>query len=755
MVPPPDDAGIEFPDFDKMTLEEQMAWLESLARRQGANDEEFTTAADLDIAIPEDAVVDEPGYVPFFERERGSAPREEAPAQEAPAPQASAPEPEVVEAPEEPVVEEQSVPEVIEPEADPMRWLDSFTPHSEDAFGELDLDLEPAPLEDFDLDAFEPLDLEPPEPVQPSPRPVDPTREAPPAAEFIEADGELEPSEEFDFNALFGESEAAVETEPQSASEDLPGGFDPMRWLESLAVRQGVPTEELTTAADLEIPELPEDTVVDEPGYVPYDATDGTREPDSIRRMASEVEPPVSAAEDTAAPAQESVPAASPDVPELFEDELAGSLAWMSDLTAAPELDEFAAMLDVDQGTLGTEYPAAQDMGQGQPDEDEEISLEELLAGLTDEEILELQVRGELTGEQELMWLQRQAEKLAEARQLEASQAGTPEETLEEAEPAVLPDWLEEMRTEAEQTEAEVVETLEQDLFAAEPGTLPDWLTPPESAPVMGSTSEEVLDALWGEAVTGDTPLEAPVEVSASEVDAFLSDQYAVEPDPLADALDAEYERRMTGDNSEPDWYRDATAESGELEPAAVDESELDLQPAVPVDLPDWLKDETESEEAVISGDEPAWLLESEPAAEQAAAEAVPDWLEASADVFDAEPAIPEPAAPAVQREAAIPASPQFEMYREQLEQDPADHPVRLSLARALRSSGEVVGSLDHYEVLVESNSLLPDVSEDLSALASEQQADTRVHRLRGDVYMRRGMLQEALDAYRTALEQL
>jgi hypothetical protein len=65
MVPPPNNTGDEFPDFDSMTPEEQLAWLESLAKRQGVSGEELITAADVDIPIPEDAEVDEPGYVPF------------------------------------------------------------------------------------------------------------------------------------------------------------------------------------------------------------------------------------------------------------------------------------------------------------------------------------------------------------------------------------------------------------------------------------------------------------------------------------------------------------------------------------------------------------------------------------------------------------------------------------------------------------------------------------------------------------------
>src|SRR5205085_1970514 len=59
---------------------------------------------------------------------------------------------------------------------------------------------------------------------------------------------------------------------PAMASADDPlGGMDPMAWLESLAARQGAKPEELITAANLDIPMPPADSVVDEPGYVDYD----------------------------------------------------------------------------------------------------------------------------------------------------------------------------------------------------------------------------------------------------------------------------------------------------------------------------------------------------------------------------------------------------------------------------------------------------------------------------------------------------
>ncbi|MEP7292180.1 MAG: hypothetical protein ABI835_10365, partial [Chloroflexota bacterium] len=54
------------PDFDNMSQDEIMAWMETLAKRQGAS-EGFTTAADMDIAEidPDTVVIDEPGYIPY------------------------------------------------------------------------------------------------------------------------------------------------------------------------------------------------------------------------------------------------------------------------------------------------------------------------------------------------------------------------------------------------------------------------------------------------------------------------------------------------------------------------------------------------------------------------------------------------------------------------------------------------------------------------------------------------------------------
>ncbi len=52
MTPPPNGEGTNKPDDDPLGGMDPMAWLESLARRQGANPDELITKADLDIPLP-------------------------------------------------------------------------------------------------------------------------------------------------------------------------------------------------------------------------------------------------------------------------------------------------------------------------------------------------------------------------------------------------------------------------------------------------------------------------------------------------------------------------------------------------------------------------------------------------------------------------------------------------------------------------------------------------------------------------------
>jgi cytochrome c-type biogenesis protein CcmH/NrfG len=111
---------------------------------------------------------------------------------------------------------------------------------------------------------------------------------------------------------------------------------------------------------------------------------------------------------------------------------------------------------------------------------------------------------------------------------------------------------------------------------------------------------------------------------------------------------------------------------------------------------------------------------------------------------------VPPASAPAI-----VPEGEHFAQYRQTLEQNPNDHETRLKLARELEKQGSVNASLEHYETLIESSASLDVVSTDLATVISRVPAHPKVRRLLGDTYMRQGRLQEALDTYRGALDQL
>jgi hypothetical protein len=117
-------------------------------------------------------------------------------------------------------------------------------------------------------------------------------------------------------------------------------------------------------------------------------------------------------------------------------------------------------------------------------------------------------------------------------------------------------------------------------------------------------------------------------------------------------------------------------------------------------------------------------------------------------------PHVQQPIPPA-STPAVVPEGEHFAQYRQTLEQNPNDHETRLKLARELEKQGSVNASLEHYETLIESSAALDVVSTDLATVISRVPAHPKVRRLLGDTYMRQGRLQEALDTYRGALDQL
>lgn len=80
---------------------------------------------------------------------------------------------------------------------------------------------------------------------------------------------------------------------------------------------------------------------------------------------------------------------------------------------------------------------------------------------------------------------------------------------------------------------------------------------------------------------------------------------------------------------------------------------------------------------------------------------------------------------------------------------------MRLELARGLDGNGQLGDSLRHYEMLVNQMGALDAVADDLDGIISRANNHPKARRLLGDVFMRQGRLQEALDTYRGALSQI
>ncbi len=763
MTPPPepDKNGQDNPDAEDVgdplgDIGDPLKWLESLAARQGANPEEFITSADVDLPGGEEEEEESLDRAGYGDSDIPGAVGRPTPAEARPTGQAMTP----ADSP-------------LGPGVDPLAWLESLAKRQganpEEFVTAADLEVPEVPPDAVvDEPGYTPYEVS----AAPRPRAVpepEPHREA---ETLLREEGELTPQEaaallDMDTGELTPVSAAppAAPTAAPSSVDPLSGQVDPLAWLESLARRQGARAEELITAADLDIPE-PVDAVIDEPGYVDYSPFAEAVPEREEREAAAEAAP------------QAVVPEEVGEVPSAGD-----TLAWLEGLAA-------------EQGAMPQPLAGA-----------------DPLAGLSDEEIERLAAEGRLSRKQQQAWLDRQAESLVRHR-AEAEAAAAAEEALEPAEPGELPDWLQEAIPPEAVSAAEPAPLVEQIVEPPEPSDLPDWLREEEPEEEL-----DFLEFLEGEEAAGEEEVEALPEEMTLE---------AMYEDPWAAALDEEYVTQKLGKaQEEPDWYRSAleaaTAEAEEQEVTAEQAGESEAAPEEelalpePAELPPWLLEaapateeeglfdavaggegvpdwlaETAPEQPALAGDlegeMPDWLLEPIQAEEEAE---LPDWLAEVAPEQPAEAAAPpaprpEPAAqapvppppvepaperPAVPKAAPAPAPrleptpvrisvalPQGEAYapyREKLTQNPDDHPTRLELARALKGEDAVAACLGQYQALVSAEALLSEVEADLRALVAQHPGLPQARRVLGDALMRQGRLQDALDTYRAALEQL
>jgi tetratricopeptide (TPR) repeat protein len=764
------------PDFDSMSPEELMAWMETLAERQGAS-EGFTTDKRVEIdEVDPDSVEDSgPGYIPYgmteeqwaakqAEEEAAKAARRAAAQSARPAPVEPAPEPVMEESDEfdlpdsaeietGPLLEDESeefeLPQLgadleattdlglAEGGVEGMAWLESLAADEADDFPQVDLSELGRELEGLELeDAGEPqADVNPMEWLD----------------GLMQEQGEAFdlPTSEADQSQPLDEADAFPPAQPSAARPAASADeADPMEWLESLAREEGASTEEFITDAGLEISE--DDDFPMEPVAEEDDAL-ATRE--------------------------------LPDFDAV--DEL--------DRADVTDADDPVAWLDSLAAAQGAEIDLSADDEIAYEDSEEIAAQAADQAPIGDEIVEKLNAAQDISPEEMKDWMDNLLEK--GAVRTDISDYIDEDEEEDEALEAQIPDWLVEqvgpppdLSDAAPQAEpdmapgfdelAEVDETVEEDI--------PDWLRDEQ----FESQGDMELQSIFAAAEEEDEEIfaepEEPEPVSETAPDLEIDSEIDTS-DPWVEAFEMERLQGMDDINTIPDWYAeklsggDAVAASA----PALEESQLEpeaaLEPGEAEALPDWLDttieedDRAETDEA-LAGDIPDWLRDQvdsdQIAVDEEEIEGVPDWLQ-SAGIEDAE-SVPdwlmetagdeeEVAAPAAQQPAPTP-EPQPIPQQPAAQASPAPVPASdidadavLQTARESVGQGDVTGGLMNYETIVRANAHLDAVVGDLSQLIRQEAhvQNAAAYRVLGDGLMRQGRLQEALDTYRKALNLL
>ena len=697
MTPPPNGEVTNKPEDDPLGGMDPMAWLESLARRQGANPEELITAADLDVPLPSlDATPETPSH------------QTPVPTPPPPAAQPSADDP--------------------LGGADPMAWLESLARRQ----GANPDELTTAADIDVPLPAMDATSAPPPAP------PTSPT----PAA--------------------------------QPSADDPLGGVDPMAWLESLARRQGANPEELTTAADIDVPLPPPDAVIEERGYTDFDPFSASTLSPSARALE---QPPSTARSDDSTAWLDALSQTSPS--QAASSEESDPMAWLA---------SFGEPSPYDLGDLSAQTPALESMTP-----DAALSWLDSLSADAEpaaappsapQDLSPLEAGGLSNDPQEVQaWLTEQLGSLMQTREAETDLAAA---DLPPAEPsAELPDWLSEAIVDPTLPAARG--TLDPDIkLPTPPADLPTWLLEPSESDLDLTFSEDFIPP---QAPLPQVP-EAAVELDPAEIERLIKPSSPEEVDDLAEYFNEEYDRRRAGDETIPLWYLEALqrAESVLAEPSSP-------PPAFPEPEP--------LAETLAQGDVPSWLLEMQPEETPSIAPTpsvaltpsdaqLPEelsWLEALAEGLPEEtpPAVVEPPAQPVvvepvppserpawlaptgkldpsvveryeQERAARPAEP-LPAPKAEPQPAPTAPPARrvasLQQARQQVVQGQVLPALESYQALIDNMENLEEVRADLRQLVEQHPKEPKVRRLLGDTHMRLGDLQAALDAYLTALKEL
>ncbi|MCC6905332.1 MAG: tetratricopeptide repeat protein [Anaerolineae bacterium] len=386
--------------------------------------------------------------------------------------------------------------------------------------------------------------------------------------------------------------------------------------------------------------------------------------------------------------------------------------------------------------------------------------------------------------------------------------ASAPAETAPAGEEEELPDWL-------KATPAAAISVTPE--AAAEEEELPDWLKPPAEVPqaVVPEPAALQPEPAAPDAMTWlDEQVAAQgVEPGTALAEALTPDHAPLPEMPGPRDLDAAAE--AVEEDELPDWLKDV----GEKTPEPVEAAVSDLEEAEGVDeelawLDGAIASETASELDYLFGDakeatpavaepvaaEPAsaaaaaeeeeelpdWLKEPETSLPVSAGEdeELPDWLKApvAPEPVVLEPVTPEtePVEPAPSltgwletREPAEPVAPEPVPLEPVAEAVPParatgllpDYPAVsgeatdfvsvLNTARQQLAGEETDAALGSYEKLIGDGQMINETISDLTRVAGPPSATPRFRRVLGDAYMAQGSLEQALEMYRAALDQL
>lgn len=793
----------DMPDFDSMSPEEMMKWMESLAKRQGAT-EGLTTSADMQVAevAADDArLAGKADYVPFGwteERWKEQLAKEEATKSAKPR---SAPQPEPTAAEDDELAAALAGDVLAAPSLDDIFSGSNVLPEAEEEalpdFDALFAGSDAGGLPELDLSALDAVgagDIEG--------SPMDWLA----GLTGSEEAGGLE----LDMSALSSladlgstPSSAKATSDPmdwlagladsETGAADFLGADDSegsLEWMESLAKQQGADHEELVTAAGLDIP-VPDDVLDDGPGYEEFSFEQGSG------MIADDEAEPVASFD---------IESLDLDNPEDWLDQLASAQAGTSSLGDIDFGETESEDLELpDYDILASDIRSKLEKGQASPEEielffrmsfdkaDARTDVPDYIETEDDEEVMGAAVQAEIPD-----WLKEQMSSVADIEEEEETVAApavkksdTSEMMIaqlgldEEAEESVeLPDWLSggasedtgdialDIFADVPVTEKDTHEVLIPDTqdtwvqaFQQEAsGELEQWYegeisrigspVPPASAkPTPEPVAAQPAAVPAGGLQAADLPDETGVvQGEAMLVPGWLSGE----------------EMPMEVDEPEveiPDWLSASDAMLS-VEAEAVEEMDwlsTDDAGILEADMPDWLKEQVD--DSITSGEDlPSWLAGEDIDIESV--EEIPDWLRetmdeqeepifpaemAAADVAVIEPA-PAPAPVQPVARAVVPA-----------QQSPAPVPVSaavdvaatLQSAQQKISAGNIDGGLLDYEAVIRANQALEQVEKALDRLAETQKRHPGVFRVLGDVQMRQGKLQLALDTYRKALNML